>query len=65
MFPLLTPPLLSTAIDGLSLRTVELPTVLTPDEPAEALAGPPNVWQSSVERATPIAGLPPIVAFSP
>jgi hypothetical protein len=60
MFPFPVPPVLSTAIHGLSFSVV----VAMAEAPGLASTGAPNVWQSSVDRATPIAGLPPIVAIS-
>ncbi len=61
MSPSLAPPVLSTAIHGLSLRVVPA----RPDETGEASTAAAKVWQPSVERAMPMAGFPPIVAISP
>jgi len=62
MLPLLLPPVLSTAIQGLSLSVVRFGCAFRPDEAALASTWAPKLTQSSVERATPIAG-PPIVAL--
>lgn len=64
MLPLLAPPVLSTAIEGLSLSVVVSVAVLLPDDAALASIVAPKFRQSSVDTATPIAGFPPTVAFS-